>query len=403
MQKVHVVFWGRLLTSVVLVVLAAVCALDSRCCAQEETPTIDISQDLNRHVIIAAGTPEIYQGHPYLVQNPDDSLLLVWCINHGGPAGPIAYSSDRGLTWTRIDANAPEEYRTHTNCPSIYRLVDVQGHAWHWVFTSQPWLARIVSGDGGKTWEEKAPLGFANVMAFSSIVPKNPNLQDGCYIGFFHRLLRNDGVVLNKEPRTNGRLEVVVSETEDAGFTWSEPRVIASVEGKDLCEPCAIWSPDNKELCCLMRENTHKGRSMATFSSDAGQTWTQPQDVSWELTGDRHIARYIGENRLFIAFRDQALESPTRGHFLGWVGSYDDIKNATPGEYRVKLLHSYAKPWVGDCGYSGVGVFDDGSVIALTYIKYRDDEDKHSIVETRFTVEELDAMASEYAKANESK
>ncbi|MBQ9872931.1 MAG: exo-alpha-sialidase [Thermoguttaceae bacterium] len=368
--------------------------------AQNAVPTLDISQDEARQTVIAAGTPEVYQGHPYLVKNPDDSLLVVWCVNHGGAAGPIAKSVDGGLTWTRLDENAPPEYRTHINCPSVYRLVDANGKAWHWVFTSQPWLARIVSGDGGETWEEKAPLGFANVMAFSSIVPKNPGVQDGKYLGFYHRRRAADGTLLNKEPPQKGRLEVAISETSDAGFTWSEPRTIADMEGKDLCEPFAFWSPTNDEICCLLRENTHKGRSMVTYSRDRGETWSEPRDVSWELTGDRHIGAYVGDGRLFIAFRDQAIDSETRGHFVGWVGTYDDIKNGRPGDYRVKLLHSYAKPWAGDCGYPGVAVLKDGTVVALTYVKYRDDENKHSIVATRFKIEELDQMA-ERAK-NES-
>ncbi len=357
-------------------------------------PLVDISQDADRQTVVAAGTPDVYQGHPYSVRNPDGSILVVWCLNHGGNAGPIAKSVDGGKSWTRLDQNAPDGYKNHVNCPSIYRLVDKNGDAWHWVFTSQPDLARIVSGDGGETWSEKAPLGFANVMAFSSIIPKNPGVQDGRYIGFFHRLRGDDGTLYNKEPNVPGaRQEVVVSETDDAGFTWSEPRTIASVPGKHLCEPFAFWSPDGTEICCLLRENTHQGRSAVIFSGDAGETWTEPRDTSWELTGDRHVGLYVGENRLFFAFRDQALDSPTRGHFVGWVGSYDDVKNARPGEFRVKLLHSFAKPGRGDCGYPGVSLLDDGTVVALTYVKYRDDENRHSVVATRFTIDELTELA----------
>ncbi len=379
---------------VIVLALCCVCAT-IRANAQSAVPLLDISQDASRQTVIAAGTPDVYQGHPYLAQNPDDSLLLVWCVEHGGAAGPIARSVDAGKTWTRIDQNAPEGYKKHINCPSVYRLVDKEGKVWHWVFTSQPYIARIVSGDGGESWEEKEPLGFANVMAFSSIIPKHPGVQDGEYIGFYHRRRAADGTLLNKEPPTAGRLEVAVSETKDAGFTWSTPRTIADVEGKDLCEPFAFWSPEKDEICCLLRENTHKGRSMVVFSADAGESWSTPQDASWELTGDRHIGCYVGADRLFIAFRDQAVDSPTKGHFLGWVGTYDDVKNGRPGDYRVKLLHSYAKPWVGDCGYPGVAVMKDGTVLALTYVKYRDDDCKHSIVETRFTIDELDKLARE--------
>ncbi len=366
--------------------------------AQNSVPTLDISQDESRHVVIAEGTPDVYQGHPYLVQNPDESLLVVWCVNHGGHAGPIAQSLDKGVTWQRIDEHAPEGYQEHINCPSIYRLVDGNGKAWHWVFTSQPYIARIVSGDGGRSWEEKEPLGFSNVMAFSSIIPKNPGVEDGKYIGFYHRRRALDGTLFNEEPPQAGRLEVAISETDDAGFTWSEPRTIADVPEKDLCEPFAFWAPDRNEICCLLRENSHKGRSMVIYSQDSGLSWSEPRDVAWELTGDRHIGVYVTNERLFIAFRDQAIDSETKGHFVGWIGSYDDIKNSQPGDYRVKLLHSYAKPWIGDCGYPGVAIFKDGSMLALTYIKYKDDECKNSIVGTRFSIEELDQLVKDGQK-----
>jgi hypothetical protein len=31
------------------------------------------------------------------------TIFCVWCINHGGAAGPMARSDDGGVTWTRID------------------------------------------------------------------------------------------------------------------------------------------------------------------------------------------------------------------------------------------------------------------------------------------------------------
>lgn len=379
----------------VLIVFTAVGLTPLSAMSQNAVPTIDISQDHYRQTIVAAGTPDVYQGHPYLSQNPEDSsLLLVWNINHGGYAGPIAKSFDGGLSWTRLDANAPEGFSSHKNCPSIYRLVDANGKAWNWVFTSQPWLARIVSGDEGETWEEKEPLGFANVMAFSSIIPKHRNCSDGCYLGFFHRRRAENGDILNEEPPVKGRLEVVVSETNDAGFTWSEPRLIGAVTGRDLCEPFAFWAPSDNEICCVMRDNTHQDRSFVMYSVDDGETWSEPNKTSWELTGDRHIGVCLEDGRFFFAFRDQAVGSETNGHFVGWVGSYNDIKEGLPGDYRVKLLHSYAKPRPHDCGYPGIAINPDGSIVALTYIKYKDDDNQHSIIATRFRIAELDELAS---------
>ena len=76
-----------------------------------DLPTIDISQETERHTIIAAGTKEIYQGHPTALLMPDGkTMFTVWSINHGGPGGPMAMSDDAGKTWTRIDDRLPKGY-----------------------------------------------------------------------------------------------------------------------------------------------------------------------------------------------------------------------------------------------------------------------------------------------------
>jgi hypothetical protein len=127
------------------------------------------------------------------------------------------------------------------------------------------------------------------------------------------------------------------------------------------------------------------------FSNNEGKTWSEPVETPWGLTGDRHMGIYTKDGRLVIAFRDKALNSPTSGHFVAWVGTYDDIKKGKPGEFRIKLLHSYAG---GDCGYPGMEILPDGTIVATTYIKYKEGKDKHSVVSTRFRMKELDAKAA---------
>lgn len=348
-------------------------------------PSVDISDETSRHSIIARGTANLYNGHPTTLKLPgSDTVLAVWCINHGGAAGPVAKSVDGGKTWQRLDQIMPPGFKTHQNCPSIYRLVDAEGKSRLWVWSAAlgkrggPGMPGVMSEDNGDTWTETEPIGFPCVMTFSSMV----KLKDGRYLGLYH---------VGPGGKDRPPLEVLQTITSDGGFTWSDPQVVASVEGKNPCEPFVFRSPDGDELCCLMRENTHKGRSLMMFSSDEGETWSTPVDTAWGLTGDRHMGIQLADGRWIFSFRDMAINSPTWGHFVAWVGTYDDIKNGKPGEYRIKLLHSHA-PKIRDCGYPGMELLSDGTILATTYIKYASGPEKHSVVSTRFKIAETDAM-----------
>lgn len=376
-----------------LLVSAVSCAAAMAACADwaeeaKKFPVVDLSQDTARQTVIAAGTEAVYQGHPTTVLMPDGkTIFCVWCVNHGGAAGPMARSDDGGKTWTRLDDAMPPGFKTHQNCPSIYRMVDPQGKARLWVWSAAkgtrqgPPMPSIMSDDDGKTWQEMPPLGeaFYNVMTFSSMI----RLNDGAYLALYHR---------GKGKGEDGNsLELVQTLSKDGGLTWSEPRAVARVDGKLVCEPFVFRSPDGAELCCLIRENTHKGVSLMMFSRDEGATWSTPVDTPWALTGDRHIGVRTKDGRMVVAFRDTAPQSPTSGHFVAWVGTYDDIKNGRPGQYRIKLLHSYAGR---DCGYPGLELLPDDTLVATTYVKYWNDARKHSVVSTRFTLAETDKLRS---------
>jgi hypothetical protein len=134
-------------------------------------------------------------------------------------------------------------------------------------------------------------------------------------------------------------------------------------------------------------------------SDDDARTWSEPRELPAALTGDRHVMRYVSGGRLLVAMRDMAKTSPTYGHYVAWVGRYEDIVEGREGQYRVKLLNNAARtdadaPGQGntDCGYSDLEVLPDGTIVATTYIKYAPGLEKNSVVNTRFMISETDAL-----------
>ena len=368
---------------------------------------IDLADDTSRQVVIARGTsdPDGYHAHPTTALLDDGkTLFCVWNIGHGGHAGPMARSVDGGLTWTRLDDTLPPNYVNFKNCPSLYRIADMQGRERLWVYAArtlidkeqprafpgrlQGWMPRIVSEDDGKTWREEPPLGrslagddpFRCVMTFSSMV----RLKDGSTLGMFHR----------GKGGKDAQLQVLQSTTRDGGFTWSEPVMACDgtvLDGKDPCEPYVFRSPDGDELCCLMRENRRSGTSLVMFSRDEGATWTEAVDAPWGLTGDRHHGIRLPDGRLVIVFRNASPGAKDRG-FIAWIGTYDDIRQGRPGQYRVSLLNTFK-----DGFYPGIHLLPDGTIVATTYANYREDDVGCSIVSIRFTIDEIDTLAKRQA------
>ena len=341
----------------------------------DQLPVIDISGEADRHVVIARGTGEVYQGHPTTVLMPDrHTIFCTWSIDHGGACCPMAKSLDGGLTWATVVT--PGDWPDTRNCPSMYLLEAPDGQQRLMVFAAQPDMPFSYSEDEGRSWSPMASLGFPCVMAFSSVV----RLKNGDHLGMYHR---------REDDREGGRLKIWQSVSTDGGLTWGEPSLSGEVPELFPCEPGVIRSPDGEQLLCLVRENTRVGHSLKMTSDDEGATWSKLTPTSWGLSGDRHMPRYSEDGRLVVVFRDRAPESSTRGHFVAWVGTYEDAVLGRPGQYRIKLLHSHAG---SDCGYPGLELLPDGNLVATTYVKYRPGPEKHSVVSVRFKLSDTDAM-----------
>lgn len=348
-------------------------------------PTVDLSRDPARQVVIAQGTAETYQGHPTTVLLPDGkTMYCVWTLNHGGTCGPMKRSDDGGRTWSEL-LPVPDSWRIVKNCPTIFRLTDPRGVARLVVYAGQGpdgKMHQSCSGDDGRTWTPMVSNGLECVMPFCTIVP----IDGGKHLLGLSNIRRPGET---KEARSN---VVVQSVSADGGLTWTPWRVIVDLPGLKPCEPWAVRSPDGKQLLVLLRENEKRVAQYITSDSE-GREWSAAQSLPPGLWGDRHAARYAPDGRLVVCMRDTGgtYGSPTSTHFVAWVGRYEDIVSGRDGQYRIKLLHSYKG---GDNGYPGLELLPDGTFVATTYIKYREGPEKNSVVSTRFQLGETDRLAA---------
>ncbi len=348
-------------------------------------PLIDLAGETHRQIVVDR-EPGQYLGHPTTVLLEDGkTMIAVYPKGHGRGAIVMKKSTDGGLTWSER-LPVPENWATSQEVPTIYRVVDKQGVKRLIMFSGLYPIRMAVSEDDGENWTPLEPIGdFGGVVAIASLV----RLKNGDYMALFHddgRFLRRDG----KRTDRPGHSYVYKTISKDGGLTWGDPIVVTTHKEAFLCEPGAVRSPDGKQIALLLRENNRKFNSFVVFSDDEGETWTEPRQVPGSLTGDRHTAKYAPDGRLFISFRDTTHESPTKGDWVGWVGTYEDIVKGREGQYRIRLMDNTKG---ADCAYPAVELLPDGTFVTTTYGHWIKDQSPF-IVSVRFKMEELDEKAA---------
>jgi hypothetical protein len=347
-------------------------------------PIVDLAPEAERQVIVDR-EPGQYLGHPTTVLLEDGrTIIAVYPKGHGRGAIVMKKSRDGGLTWSdRLPT--PESWKTSLETPTIHRVTDRSGKKRLILFSGLYPIRMSISENDGKSWSELMPIGdFGGVVAMASVV----RLRNGDTAAFFH----DDGRFLEGKGSREDPSKFIVYKTlsKNGGLTWNAPVPLLGHPEAHLCEPGLIRSPDGKQLAMLLRENSRRHNSFVSFSDDEGQTWTEPRELPAALTGDRHVGRYAPDGRLFITFRDTTHVSPTKGDWVGWVGSYEDILEGREGQYRVRLMDNTKD---ADCAYPGSELLPDGTFVTTTYGHWTKGEPPY-IVCVRFKMEELDARAA---------
>lgn len=355
---------------------------------------VDLDGEKERQVVVDRQEGQ-YLGHPTTVLLEDKkTILCVYPKGHG--RGPILFrkSIDEGLTWS-LPLPTPENWQTSLETPTIHRVVDASGKK-RLIVWSGLYPARLsISEDDGQNWTPlKAAGDWGGIVVMSAVLAVE---KPGKYMALFHddgRYFNPAANTKNKpDAKTPAQFTLYKTLSEDGGLTWSFPEAIYSSNQVHLCEPGAIRSPDGKQIAVLLRENRRVKNSHIIISEDEGRHWSEPRELPLPLTGDRHTAVYAPDGRLFVSFRDMAKDSPTKGDWCGWVGTYSDIIEGRDGQYRVRLKKNYKG---FDCGYPGVEIVEDGTIVTTTYGHWTPKEQPY-ILSIRLKLSELDARSNSAA------
>jgi hypothetical protein len=344
-------------------------------------PLIDLAGN-TQHQTTVDREPETYLGHPTTVLLEDgNTVLCVYPKGHGRGAIVFKKSADGGATWSQR-LPTPENWESSLETPTIYRVKTPEGKSRLLVFSGLYPIRMSYSDDQGGQWTPLEPIGeFGGIVAMSSVIA----LQDGRLMALFH----DDGRFIAKTAQNTGFC-IYKCLSEDGGLHWSAPEVIAHMDDAHLCEPGAIRSADGKTIAVLMRENSRRRNSHLITSTDEGATWSQPSELPGALTGDRHTGVHLPDGRLFISFRDMAHESPTRGDWVAWVGTFDDLLQQREGQYRIRLMDNLVRT---DCGYPGVEILADGTIVATSYGHWEANSQPY-IVSVRFKLADVEPASS---------
>jgi len=346
-------------------------------------PVIDLAQESHRQVVVDREAGQ-YLGHPTTCLLEDgQTMLCVYPKGHGRGAIVYKRSTDGGKTWSER-LPTPDSWATSQEVPTLHRVIDAEGKK-RIIMWSGLYPARLaVSDDDGMNWSELEPAGdWGGIVVMGCLVPLKTG--PGHYLAMFH----DDGRFFTEQGQRDPTMTLYQTFSQNGGLSWSYPKAIYSSSEVHLCEPGLIRSPDGSEMAVLLRENRRKRNAHVIFSHDEAKSWSEPRELPASLTGDRHTGVQMPDGRLFISFRDTTHESSTKGDWVAWVGTYEDIKEGKEGQYRVRLMDNTK---AADCAYPGVELLPDGTLVTTTYGHWEEGESPY-IVSVRLKLEELDQKA----------
>lgn len=403
-----------------------------------------------------------YVAHPDSVLLDNGDIITAFSLGHGKGGTAMRISHDKGLSWEVMDL--PDSFANNQETPTIYKLNFTDGTQKLVLISGRPswptegnlgegWDASVSTsldpdgGCDGLVWSEMENFYGPNADRAEYVKEAGAEKFDAVVAMSALVQLKENGKFVDKwmglyhDDRTFIVYKTILTFNEEGQMEWSEPvrllgqngewrsyeqgqviiigtQMIMIKEGNCFCETEIIRSPDGNELAALFRVNSKNNYSFVSFSTDEGETWSEPQTMSQELTGERHKAEYDPvTGKLVITMR--SIHHPqvpdgkqpdndwvSRG-WVAWIGDYEDLKRGADGkgDMLVKLANTYnsgvseiTEFCNADTGYAGLVVYPDGTFVTTGYGYFSpaDDPDhggQSYIISKQFKVQDLASLA----------
>lgn len=403
-----------------------------------------------------------YVAHPDSVLLDNGDIITAFSLGHGKGGTAMRISHDKGLSWEVMDL--PDSFANNQETPTIYKLDFTDGTQKLVLISGRPswpgegnlgegWDASVSTsldpdgGCDGLVWSEMENFYGPNADRAEYVKEAGAEKFDAVVAMSALVQLKENGEFVDKwmglyhDDRTFTVYKTILTFNEGGQMEWSEPvrmlgqngewrsyeqgqviiigtQMIMIKEGNCFCETEIIRSPDGNELAALFRVNSKNNYSFVSFSTDEGETWSEPQTMSQELTGERHKAEYDPvTGKLVITMR--SIHHPqvpdgkqpdndwvSRG-WVAWIGDYEDLKRGADGkgDMLVKLANTYnsgvseiTEFCNADTGYAGLVVYPDGTFVTTGYGYFSpaDDPDhggQSYIISKQFKVQDLASLA----------
>lgn len=397
-----------------------------------------------------------YVAHPDSVLLDNGDIITAFSLGHGKGGTAMRISHDKGLSWEVMDL--PDSFANNQETPTIYKLNFTGGSQKLVLISGRPswptegnlgegWDASVSTsldpdgGCDGLVWSEMENFYGPNADRAEYVREAGAEKFDAVVAMSALVQLKENGEFVDKwmglyhDDRTFTVYKTILTFNEEGQMEWSEPvRMLGQngewreyeeakslfgliVSGNGFCETEIIRSPDGNELAALFRVNAKSNYSYVTFSTDEGKTWSEPQTMSQELTGERHKAEYDPvTGKLVITMRNITYTEVPDGKpssswvsrgWVAWIGDYEDLKRGADGkgDMLVKLANTYnsgvseiTEFCNADTGYAGLVVYPDGTFVTTGYGYFSPANDpEHGgqsyIISKQFKVQDLASLA----------